>query len=116
MKDRIIIGIFLAVLVFVFADAEAYATENARSTDGLYPQTFIVVEVEPVATAETQLVTIETVTGFLYQFYSDAGDWIPGDLCACILDDNGTPEITDDIILGANYSGIAEWFVEIYPN
>lgn len=113
MKDKLVIAVFLAVLVFAFADAEAYARENVGR---MYPQTFIVTEVSPESPAETQLVTIETVTGFVYQFSSDAGDWMPGDLCSCILDDNGTPEIFDDIILDANYAGIAEWFVEIYPN
>ena len=114
MKNRIIIGIFLAVMVFAMADAGAYATEIAETPD-VYPQTFIATKVEWVS-EETQLVTIESVTGFVYQFYSDAGDWTPGDLVACIMDRNGTPEITDDVVIDANYSGIAEWFVEIYPN
>ena len=116
MKNRIILGIFLAVMAFTIADAGAYAEEPVDRTEGLYPQTFIVTAVTPEAPTETQLVTIETVTGFMYEFYSDAGDWMPGDLCACIMDDNGTPEIIDDMVIDANYSGIAEWFVGIYPN
>ena len=116
MKNRIVLGIFIAVMVFAMADAEAYAEGIVDRTEGLYPQTFIVTDVTPEAPTETQLVTIKTVTGFVYQFESDAGDWMPGDLCACIMDDNGTPEIIDDMVIDANYSGIAEWFVGIYPN
>lgn len=113
MKLNILLGIFLGILML---GVSAEATTPEINTEGLYPQTFIVIEATDPDPEGIQTVTIETVTGFLYQFESDAGDWMAGDLCACIMDRNGTPEIYDDAVVDANYSGIAEWFVEIYTN
>lgn len=113
MKLNILLWIFIGVLMLGMSTAEATTTEI---NEGFYPQTFIVVEASDPDPEGIQTVTIETVTGFLYQFESDAGDWMAGDLCACIMNDNGTTEIYDDTVVDANYSGIAEWFVEIYPN
>lgn len=114
MNVKLLAGIFLASALILSPLKGISSEATAPESEAFYPQTFIVTEV--AESGESQLVTIETVTGFLYQFESDAGDWTPGDLCACIMNDNGTPEITDDIVIDARYSGITEWFVEIYPN
>lgn len=64
----------------------------------IYPTTMIVTDVSG------DLVTMETATGFVYQF-TGAEDYSENDLVSCIMFSNGTTNITDDIILAARYSG-----------
>lgn len=65
-----------------------------------YPQTFRVFSVDH----DADVVTLETSTGYLYQM-TGAEDWQPGDYCGAIMDDRGTPEIIDDAIIAARYTG-----------
>lgn len=44
--------------------------------------------------------------GNCFAFYG-AEDWCVDDIVSVIMDDNGTPEVADDIILDCRYSG---WF------
>ena len=112
---RVLPGIFISIILILILATGAYAEEH-YATEGLYPQTYIVTEVSEETDNGFYLVTVESCTGFLYQFYSEDEDWLPGDLVACIMSDNGTENITDDEILSTRYAGIAEWFMEIYPN
>lgn len=50
------------------------------------------------------VVTMETATGHVYEM-TGAEDYMTGDLVALIMDDNGTPEVTDDKIISARYAG-----------
>lgn len=68
--------------------------------DNLYPESMIVVEVD----RENDVVTAQDFNGFLWEF-SGTEDWNPGDICACIMDDMGTPLIFDDAIVSARYCG-----------
>lgn len=103
MKNNIIcflIGAGLGLAAFCGVKASAAQTVSAT-----YPQTFVVDSVDYTADS----VTLRTSAGFLFQF-SGVEDWAPGDMAAAIMDDNGTPEIFDDIILRTRYTGAAEWF------
>lgn len=37
--------------------------------------------------------------------FTGCEDWEPGDVVSCLMDNNGTPSIKDDIILKAQYGG-----------
>lgn len=67
---------------------------------GLYAQTYRVVELNE----QTDTVTVESATGYLYAFYG-CEDWQIGDLAAILMWTNGTNEITDDVILSVRYAG-----------
>ena len=64
----------------------------------IYPTTMQVIDISG------DVVTLETATGFVYQF-TGAEDYSENDLVSCIMFSNGTTDITDDIILTARYSG-----------
>lgn len=54
--------------------------------------------------AEDDTVTIEYRNGNLWDFYG-IEDWQVGDYCACLMDNNGTEIIYDDIICSTRYEG-----------
>ena len=65
-----------------------------------YAQEFIVTETD----YENDIVTIETSTGFQYQFQG-VEDWFVGDHCICLMFNSFTKIITDDIIINTRYCG-----------
>ena len=75
-------------------------TACATACADLYPETAKVIEVN----YNEDTVTVETFTGFLFSF-EGVEDWAEGDCCALIMDDFGTAEISDDLIVSARYSG-----------
>ena len=89
--------LFLGVFNF---DAPRTETENDIGyTSGThYARAFRVIAVE------NGIVSIEDSTGNVFQFFAE-DDWEIGDGCCCIMDNAGTPEIADDIIVTAGYSG-----------
>lgn len=87
----------------------AIATAAALAASGvIYPTTCIVTETDDAA----DLVTISTCTGFTYQF-SGVEDYMTGDLVSVLMFNNFTDEITDDVILAEQYSGVTEFFDQI---
>lgn len=67
----------------------------------IYPTSMIVTEID----YENDLVTIVDFTGNAFQFFG-CEDWCENDICAVIMNDNGTPEtIYDDIITQVRYCG-----------
>ena len=64
------------------------------ATSHLYPMSGIVTEVN----READTVAITTNDGNIWEFYG-AEDWMIGDLCAMLMNDMGTAEITDDEIV-----------------
>lgn len=71
-----------------------------KAYEDVYPETAIVTETD----LETDLVTVETLNGNLFQF-EGIEDYQTGDIVSMIMDSNKTPEVTDDIILSVKYSG-----------
>ena len=66
-----------------------------------YPLAGVVVTVDRAA----DLVTFRTGSGHLYSL-TGCDDWLPGDVIACTMDDNGTPhDVTDDTITQYRYCG-----------
>lgn len=66
----------------------------------IYPTTMLVTDVDYT----TDVVTVETLTGFVYQF-EGTEDYTEGDLVSVIMYNNRTTNITDDVILTVQYSG-----------
>ena len=97
--NKIVCALFvLVVAVMLFA---GFVFDKPHD---IYPKSAIVTEVD----YENDLVTITDFSGRMYAFYG-CDDWYEGDICAAIMDDNGTPEtVYDDIILEVRYCGWVE--------
>lgn len=67
---------------------------------GLYANTMTITELVP----ETNTVMCEDSTGNIWEF-SGIEDYEEGDQVSCILTDNGTENIEDDVILLVRYTG-----------
>lgn len=65
-----------------------------------YPLTTRVYAVDP----DADIVIVETFNGMLYSF-DGVEDWMEGDCCAVIMNDNGTSEVFDDKIVSVRYCG-----------
>lgn len=81
------------------------SSATARQTETLYPMTTVVTEVNH----ETDTVIITDFNGFEWQFVGTE-DWSKGDVCSCIMSDNGTPLIFDDEIIKVKYDGWIDGF------
>lgn len=73
---------------------------QSRPVENFYPLATVVVE----ANTEEDIVTLEDGTGNLWTL-EGVEDWESGDVCACIMGDNGTENISDDRIVSAKYCG-----------
>lgn len=79
--------------------AAAIATAAALIATGtIYPTTM------RVASIHDGIALVKTATGYAYEI--DAEDYMEDELVSAIMFDNGTPEVTDDIILSTQYAGI----------
>lgn len=67
-----------------------------------YPATAIVMEVD----TEKDEVTSTVPTSYPSYTKPGAEDWMTGDIASMLMSDMGTPEIKDDRILKAYYSGL----------
>jgi hypothetical protein len=73
------------------------------ATSHLYPNAGIVTNVDHAQ----DTVTVTTQNGHMWEFYG-AEDWMEGDVCAMLMNDMGTPCVTDDEIVSAQYCGTAQ--------
>ena len=92
----------LLTITALAAIAAGSITAQAAPQDleNLYPQTFIVYEID----REYDIIYLTTSTGFDY-IWEGVEDWHAGDMASAIMNDNGTQKITDDEILSLHYSG-----------
>lgn len=90
---------FAALLIALIASA------------GIYPVTGTVTEVDRAS----DTVTFTTPNGHMFTL-NGCEDWASNDVVSAIMYDNGTPQVSDDIILSARYSGIAEDLPEAFPH
>lgn len=89
MKKLLIIILAIAII--------ACTCSCGKST--LYPETGKVVEIC------NDVVTVETSTGNLFEFYGSE-DWFVGDIVSMIMDSCGTVQVNDDVIITVKYSGV----------
>ncbi len=88
-----VIAILIVILIIVVANGN----------EEIYPRTMVVSEID----AGSDTVVLTDSVGFEWEFYG-IEDWQVGDICSCIMDDNGTENIEDDIIVDAKYNGQIE--------
>lgn len=101
MKASSIIALIAAMTILFVGGFFMGVVSTAKLYAGnYYPAGFIVTEVNK----DSDIVTIESSTGFLFQF-SGCEDWEIGDGCAAIMDRCGTPEVIDDKIVRVTYTG-----------
>lgn len=99
--------IFLAILVVVGFLCHTKETKTeTETTPSLYPMMCVVTEVDYT----TDTVTLTDFNGFEWQFVG-IEDWDTGDVCSCIMNNNGTPLIFDDEIIEVRYDGWIEGFI-----
>lgn len=91
-----ILAAFMLVLVSIIVINKANASE-------LYPACGIVVEIDE----ENNLVMVEDFNGDIWIF-EGIEDWFIGDICAMMMDNNGTDIIYDDIIISVRCCGWIE--------
>lgn len=89
------------VLATVLAAAMA-TTPTAQIGSNYYPAAGY------VTNQENDFVSVELASGEIFQFFADPGDYEKGDLCAMIIDSNGTTEVYDDIIIDAVNASITK--------
>lgn len=78
---------------------------------GIYPVSGNVTEVDRVS----DTVTFTTCSGHSFAF-KGCEDWASNDLVSAIMWDAGTPDVRDDVILSALYSGFYEWIPDAFPH
>lgn len=80
----------------------AFGLASALCGAGLvYPATMQVTDIDYCR----DVVTLETATGYIYQFYG-AEDYCNGDLLSCVMfDTDADNDITNDIIVCHRFSG-----------
>lgn len=100
-KPDTIIG-FFAVTVILLALVMVLIIIEPASKD-MYAMTTKVVRVSRA----NDTVTVKDFNGNYWQF-KGVEDWYVGDICSCIMDNNGTEEITDDEIISTHYDGWVE--------
>lgn len=71
-----------------------------EKTPEVYPMAAVVVDISEAL----DVVTIKDANENLWQFH-EIEDYMVGDVVACIVDTNGTPEIKDDVIIQTRYNG-----------
>ena len=94
-----ILGCVVMVLV-LFSDKFSHEKNPAPT---LYPMTAIITEI----LENENTVIIKNYNGQEWTF-KGVEDWIVGDVCALIMDNQNTPEIKDDVIVEVRYSGYFE--------
>lgn len=87
-------------MLFLIAAMIISLSTETKHVANIYPATMEVVALE----RETDTVVIEDSNGFQFAFYG-IEDYNVNDFVSVLLSDNGTVEITDDIILDVDYSG-----------
>ncbi len=89
---KIIFVVLVAVIALTFFTGFTY--------EDVYANCGIVVSVD----YDEDIVTIEDFSGNLWQFFG-CEDWEINDICAMVMNTNGTDIIFDDIIVNATYCG-----------
>lgn len=105
MKKNVFSFVIICFLVTVWTCAVACTMYDKAKTAEQYTTRFY-----PLSTSvyhvsyATDTVTVIDGLGNLWQF-KGAEDWAIKDICACLMDSNNTPDISDDTIVKVRYSG-----------
>ena len=94
----VFVGILILILAIGFVGGRLYEQKQVESN--LYPKTGHILYVDHKA----NLLLIEDPLGH-HWLYEGTKDWVEGDLCSMIMNNNGTDGIKDDEIVMLCY----EW-------
>lgn len=90
--------VLATVLSAVMAITPATAIQAKAHKSHLYPAAGIV----RATYKKSSVVSVKLKNGVIFEFYAeDVKDWHKGDLCAMIIDNNGTKTIYDDMVIDA---------------
>lgn len=93
-------------VIYIESEPEIIYVET--EPQGRYADCGVILQDGDIAETEdgNYQITITMQNGNMFSFISEDGDWMEGELVAVIFDDNNTPEVSDDIIIGQpHYSG-----------
>lgn len=90
--------VLATVLSAVMAITPTTAIQAKAHKSHLYPAAGIV----RATYKKSSVVSVKLKNGVIFEFYAeDVKDWHKGDLCAMIIDNNGTKTIYDDMVIDA---------------
>ena len=93
----------ITIAMLISAMFSATKEKNANILKyGIYADASRCIAVETVDQA-TERVSVQNSGGMVYSFYTDAGDYEPGDDITLIFCDMGTQDVHDDMIVSARY-------------
>lgn len=108
-KFQTLFIIIALAIVAAFTDLSLAKLYNTNQQKHLYPLSTTVTKIE------NDTVTVEDSNGNLWDFYG-VEDWQVGDGCSLLMDNNGTENIEDDIIISTQYH-TTNWDTEyMYSN
>ena len=96
---ELLFGAFIAALVSFLITMSFFPCEEKKAPE-VYPMAVTVVDISEAL----DVVTVKDSNENLWQFHG-VEDYMVGDVVACIVDTNGTPEIKDDVIIQTRYNG-----------
>lgn len=81
----------------------------------IYPTTACVIAVNYNENDKGNAVVVTTFSDIKYVFYTNEPDeWLPGDIVALTMSDNGTEDVLDDAIIEYRYTGwVEQWAYDI---
>ena len=91
--------ISIAIIATALLSACTPTQDETVSLQEIYPRTMTVMELD----VESDVVVLTDSTGHIWEFYG-VEDWQVGDICSCIMHNNGTEIITDDEIISTRYN------------
>lgn len=90
--------VLVTVLTVTMAITPATAIQAKSYKNHLYPAAGTV----RATYKEGSVVSVKLKNGVIFEFYAeDVEHWHKGDLCAMIIDNNGTKAIYDDMVIDA---------------
>lgn len=98
-KSILIFGC-LAAVAGVVVHCSGCSEKFSQKDTANYPLTAVVTKINSL----NNTVSVTDGNGFIWDF-SDSEDWLEGDVCSMIMNDNGTESIFDDVIVTVRYGG-----------
>lgn len=91
---KINVALLIALFITIGAKADVIDKEN------IYNKCMVITNLD----YQTDIVTCETSTGFIFEFYG-CEDYFINDIIICTMDNKGTKKIFDDEIIDTSFSG-----------
>ena len=93
----IIVDILATIIAIVVILNLAFGNTTSENYDSLYMSESTVIDV-----SSDNIVTVETVDNEIFSFKGN-GTWLVNDGVMLLLDNQGTKDVTDDVIINAQY-------------